>query len=84
MLIREVGLLNKWTNDYTPNLHQCVHGGNNVHKTIEEGTALTIQQLFGAFALLIIGLFVSLVVFIVENLIYKISRIIIGQMAIEI
>ena len=68
MLIRETGLLDKWTKEYTPTVYQCTR---NNYSSEQNNFTLTIKHLIGAFFLLFVGNVVALAIFLFEILAKK-------------
>ena len=63
----EVGLMKKWTDQYQPKPYQCL--GSNKKEKSGPPPRLSLQNLSGAFLILLFGSIVSIVLLVCEQLV---------------
>ena len=75
--MRAIGLIDIWTQWYQPDVRQCLDEADKITKTAaqKEPPRLSLKNLTGAFVVLLIGYVVSFLVFLVENIFYRIMGI---------
>ena len=64
MRMRDCGLISYWYKKDSPDVHQCL--GNDRKIKLDDGSALALPVLSGAFVILMVGLGIALLTFIGE------------------